>query len=97
MNFTEYRLKHGLFWAGRYPGWKELKNWIAAILCWALLLIIIGMVKEIEASTERAIMAEMAADIYSAKAKALEDCETRGAKGYYYPASGKAYECSKPL
>ena len=93
--YTRIRLRHGMFWRGRYPGWAELRRWIGGLFAACALIAVLGMVEQIEAATERAIHAEKAAEIYGAKAKVLKDCE-RGAVGYYY-ADGRAYQCGGKL
>lgn len=89
------RIRHGLYWEGPRPGWNELKRWIAGVIAFALLAMILGMVDRVEAETEARIAAEKAADIYASHAQVMRDCEN-GAAGYYYK-DGRAYECGGRL
>lgn len=91
-----YRLRHGLYWRGTRPGWPEIKRWAVGAAAGSALLIVLGIVSDLEAATDRALMAEKAADIYSAKASVLHDCESGKATWYYYQ-DGRAFQCPKQL
>lgn len=89
--FDSIRMRHGLRWRGSRPGVAELRVWLRGILLAFCLLLLFGLLNSLDAATDRALFAERAAEIYGAKAKALDDCE-RGAAGYYY-ADQRAYSC----
>jgi hypothetical protein len=57
---------------------------------------VVVMVATNQDLAERVQIMEAVTEIYEAKVAALEACE-RGAIGYHYPATGKLFECSKPL
>ena len=93
--YMRQRLKRGLFWRGRIPGWEEAKRFFSGILAGFVVLLVMGLANEIDTMTDRAIAAERAAEIYGAHAKVMRDCES-GATGYHYP-DGRIFECQKPL
>ena len=57
---------------------------------------VIVMIATNQDLAERVQIMEAVTEIYEAKVAVLHDCE-RGAIGYHYPATGKLFECSKPL
>jgi hypothetical protein len=89
------RLRHGLRWTGKLPSLRDIREFLKgcaiALACFGIL----GTVQAFDDLAERVIVMERAADIYEAEASVLAACE-RGAIGYHR-ASGKVFECSKPL
>lgn len=84
------RLQYGLRWRTSYPPipWVPLA-WLTVLLG------LFALASSLDYNIRRAQMAELAAEVYAAKAQVLSDCE-HGAIGYHYQ-DGRAYECGKPL
>jgi hypothetical protein len=89
--YQRLRFSRGLHWQTNRPAfpWRDIAIVIACILTY-------GLVDRIDTLADRAQIMEQAAAAEGASAQVLRDCES-GAKGYYYPASGKTYECGKAL
>lgn len=86
-----WRLRAGLRWAGKYPP-PPTRFLYRATMASAVIV----MVLTNQDLAERVQIMEAVTEIYEAKVATLEACE-RGAVGYHYPATGKLFECSKPL
>jgi len=89
---TSFRLRHGLYWQGKYPPihWRS----VAGVLALIALFVIAGHIDEL-----RAANASLASEAEQHKpfAKALLDCMSasiNGLKGgFYFPDTGAAFEC----
>lgn len=89
---TSFRLRHGLFWQGKYPPikWRNVFGSIALVG----LFVIAGHIDEL-----RAANANLAQEAEKHKpfAKALLDCMSAGINGlkggFYFPDTGAAFEC----
>jgi hypothetical protein len=89
--YQRLRFSRGLHWQTNTPPlpWRSIAITVACVLTY-------GLVAHVDELGNRAALMEQAAEAEGRQAQVLRDCE-RGASGYYYPTSGKTFECSKPL
>lgn len=85
--FARLRLRRGLFWKTSRPPmpWKQTLVVVACIAAY------VG-VAQVDRLAERAAIMERVVTAYEPFVQTLRDCE-RGATGYYYTGSTKAYLC----